>query len=445
MKAPGSGHARARRAITLCIVCACTTLSARLAGAQADAGAGNETETNDPPKPSKPETESDILGGLLDPAKELEDLDVRELADRLASDRDESVRLKREVEQLEAIEADLREAMGGKGQRGQSAAALLARLADVLPKLAPPPPAPAKPDEPAASSPCGPLPELDGIGARGRDLANVARNLDAVIQGATFALYSEARALPYGFTHGAGDEYLLYAFQGDVQQLSRADLCGAARDRIRSQLQPTVADLEARLRLLEQTLADKHERLSTRLAAKKQDRSRVEFRIRKIQDALRARGSASTSAIAKLPWLVGLLGLFSLAIMVMVQRFRESIQKEWIASGQVIQFMTVTVLVTVVLILGLANAIRSEALGTLLGGVAGYVLSQGIARRMELRDKNARDTLDEDKQPGPPKPGPPQPGAPGAPATTAATEQPDEPATARAPSGGGAKPAGAEG
>lgn len=78
--------------------------------------------------------------------------------------------------------------------------------------------------------------------------------------------------------------------------------------------------------------------------------------------------------------IIAILGLFSLLIMVVVRRFSIEVQKEWVASGQVIQFMTVTIIISAVLALGLSQVLTQEILGTLLGAIGGYVLSQGIGR-----------------------------------------------------------------
>ena len=38
------------------------------------------------------------------------------------------------------------------------------------------------------------------------------------------------------------------------------------------------------------------------------------------------------------------------------------------------------ILLSVIMALGLANILKENTLGTLLGGIAGYVLSQGVGR-----------------------------------------------------------------
>lgn len=81
-----------------------------------------------------------------------------------------------------------------------------------------------------------------------------------------------------------------------------------------------------------------------------------------------------------LHWNVLALGLLGLASMLAVRLFPDGVMAEWVASGQVIQFVTVLILLSVILALGLAGIITENTLGTLLGGVAGYVLSQGVGK-----------------------------------------------------------------
>lgn len=81
-----------------------------------------------------------------------------------------------------------------------------------------------------------------------------------------------------------------------------------------------------------------------------------------------------------LPYVIGLIGLLSILVLLVVRIFPPELQTEWINSGQVIQFVTVMVLLSVIMALGLAGIITENTLGTLLGGIAGYVLSQGVGR-----------------------------------------------------------------
>jgi hypothetical protein len=83
--------------------------------------------------------------------------------------------------------------------------------------------------------------------------------------------------------------------------------------------------------------------------------------------------------------------LFGIALFMVVERFGPTVQFELVASGQVIQFATVMVILIVVCVLGMSQSIRENTLGTLLGAIGGYVLSQGVgskAARDATRDKN---------------------------------------------------------
>lgn len=75
-----------------------------------------------------------------------------------------------------------------------------------------------------------------------------------------------------------------------------------------------------------------------------------------------------------------MIGFFSIGAILAVKLFPEAIQIEWVASGQVIQFVTVMILLSVIMALGLAGIFKENTLGTLLGGIAGYVLAQGVGR-----------------------------------------------------------------
>lgn len=96
----------------------------------------------------------------------------------------------------------------------------------------------------------------------------------------------------------------------------------------------------------------------------------------KVLEAISGRQSVSSNL-----WKILLVvGLLSLAVMVSIRLFAAEIQFEWVRSGQVIQFVTVMVLLSVIMALGLTETLKENTLGTLLGGIAGYVLSQGVGK-----------------------------------------------------------------
>jgi hypothetical protein len=77
---------------------------------------------------------------------------------------------------------------------------------------------------------------------------------------------------------------------------------------------------------------------------------------------------------------MAVLALFGAIVILLVRTFGTEIQMEWVASGQVIQLLTVVTLLLIILCLALSNIIKENTVGTLLGGIGGYVLSQGIGR-----------------------------------------------------------------
>jgi hypothetical protein len=87
-----------------------------------------------------------------------------------------------------------------------------------------------------------------------------------------------------------------------------------------------------------------------------------------------------TSNFSDLKWLVLILGVLSVTVMLIVRTFPVELQTEWVASGQVIQFMTVLIILIAILSLGINGILKEETLGTLLGGIGGYVLAQGVGR-----------------------------------------------------------------
>src|ERR1043165_3629724 len=78
--------------------------------------------------------------------------------------------------------------------------------------------------------------------------------------------------------------------------------------------------------------------------------------------------------------IIGVIGLLSIGTIFVIRLFPPQLQEQWVASGQVIQFVTVMILLSVIMALGLASILKENTLGTLLGGIAGYVLSQGVGR-----------------------------------------------------------------
>jgi len=99
--------------------------------------------------------------------------------------------------------------------------------------------------------------------------------------------------------------------------------------------------------------------------------------------ALQERVNAKTPAqqISSSLWIIMIvIGGFSIGTILIIKLFSPELQMEWVTSGQVIQFVTVMILLSVIMALGLSGILHENTLGTLLGGIAGYVLAQGVGR-----------------------------------------------------------------
>lgn len=104
--------------------------------------------------------------------------------------------------------------------------------------------------------------------------------------------------------------------------------------------------------------------------------------------------STKSSLQTNLYLMILIIGLLSIATIGIIRLFPEKVMREWVESGQVIQFVTVMILLSVIMALGLAGLLSENTLGTLLGGIGGYVLSQGVGRAAARAALSARKNND---------------------------------------------------
>lgn len=112
----------------------------------------------------------------------------------------------------------------------------------------------------------------------------------------------------------------------------------------------------------------------------KEGRAKLRGRLEAQLAQLKSAQDKTVTFVADLKWLVMILGLLSVCVILIIRTFPEEVQTEWVASGQVTQFMTVLIILIAILALGITGVLKENTLGTLLGGIGGYVLSQGIGR-----------------------------------------------------------------
>lgn len=132
------------------------------------------------------------------------------------------------------------------------------------------------------------------------------------------------------------------------------------------------------------------DRLEASRKAHERSRARLKDMVQKAQ-VLREKAVTFATDIK---WLILIIALMSVSVMMIIARFYpEPLQMEWVASGQVIQFMTVLVILIAILALGITGSLKENTLGTLLGGIGGYVLAQGVgraaARSVERKERGA--------------------------------------------------------
>lgn len=112
----------------------------------------------------------------------------------------------------------------------------------------------------------------------------------------------------------------------------------------------------------------------------KDARGKLRARLEAQLTELKSSADKTVNFVSDLKWLVMILGVLSVMVMFIIRTFEREVQTEWVASGQVIQFMTVLIILITILALGITGVLKENTLGTLLGGIGGYVLSQGIGR-----------------------------------------------------------------
>ncbi len=97
------------------------------------------------------------------------------------------------------------------------------------------------------------------------------------------------------------------------------------------------------------------------------------------------KASTKNTLGSNLHLMILVIGVLSIGAIALVRWFPIEVMSEWVESGQVIQFVTVMILLSVIMALGLAGLLSENTLGTLLGGIGGYVLSQGVGRSAARR------------------------------------------------------------
>lgn len=144
--------------------------------------------------------------------------------------------------------------------------------------------------------------------------------------------------------------------------------------------QPLLASLEG----MERGLSELSSEFGTTAASRDDlERALNELERRKHEIVTQMSNEVASARVAGImPYI--LLIIFGLGLIMMfgIRLFSPQIQSELVGSGQLVQFVTILILFGALLALGLADKLQEQTLAALLGGLAGYVLSQGIGQRV---------------------------------------------------------------
>jgi outer membrane murein-binding lipoprotein Lpp len=89
-------------------------------------------------------------------------------------------------------------------------------------------------------------------------------------------------------------------------------------------------------------------------------------------------------------WTIPSLGILLVLILLGPRLYERNIQEEIFSSKLILELLTVYILVSTILILGLANRLQNEVLGTLLGGISGYVLGRALGAAKPNRTESGK-------------------------------------------------------
>jgi len=182
----------------------------------------------------------------------------------------------------------------------------------------------------------------------------------------------------FSLTFRNGDQFQAYTeAMSRLRGMSSTEMCKEVKKLSNSGGDLTTS-LEESLTQYKKELGDQNTYTSKLLALYKEHASKIQGKLQ---------GQHATNVLAgQLPILVGIVCLFSLCILAILKFIgSELIQMELVKSGQIIQFPMVMILLVVIISLGMSDKLTESSLSALLGGLAGYVLSQGVGSMASQR------------------------------------------------------------
>jgi len=170
---------------------------------------------------------------------------------------------------------------------------------------------------------------------------------------------------------------------------------------------PLLAALEG----MERGLGDLNSQFGASAASRDDlDRALNELEQRKHEIVTQMSNEVASARVAGImPWILVIIFSLGMVMMFGIRMFSPTIQAELVSSGQLVQFVTILILFGALLALGLADKLQEQTLAALLGGLAGYVLSQGVGQR--VRQSTLETIKETAERLGEPPPAPEEPAA----------------------------------
>jgi hypothetical protein len=166
-------------------------------------------------------------------------------------------------------------------------------------------------------------------------------------------------------------------------------------------LKSAFADFKSILDPIQAAMAVEVARQEARLSSLRAKVSAMREQQKQLQDAIEESQSQIDKKIIQ--WGLPAFGLLLLGILAIPKLYKnEELQAKIFSSGIVLDMFTVFLLTISILLLGLGRKLSENVLGTLLGGIAGYVLGRSNSRQTSSSESVSADANRTPRLPGPP-------------------------------------------